>query len=353
MKNLVVFCPNLIGDTVMATPTFRALRKGFPAARISAVIKPHVAPTLDGGPWFDELILYAPRAKSPDHRTPALIRRLRADRADLAVLLPNSFRSAALAWLGGARRRVGYARGGRSFLLTDRLLAPRDRQGSYTPTPIVDYYLRIARHLGCPVDSSRTELYTTDADEIAAAASRVRLGLDDGRPIVALNTGGAFGPAKSWPVEHFAALANRLAIKAEVSVLVVCGPGEREAARAIVAGANHPRVVSLAEEPLGLGLTKACIRGSALLVTTDSGPRHFAAPFGVPELSLYGPTHIAWTRTDHPRSIHLQHAVPCGPCQKPVCPQKHHLCMRDLTPEAVYAAALRLLRPEASAIGGP
>ena len=259
------------------------------------------------------------------------------------MLLPNSFRSAVLAWLGGAGRRVGYARGGRGSLLTDRLIAPKDQKGAFVPTPIVGYYLQIARHLGCPIDSSRTELYTTRADEQAADAAWARLGLDDGRPVVTLNTGGAFGPAKSWPVEHFANLARRLAVEAGASVLVVCGPGERDAARAIVAGASHPRVVSLADEPLSLGLTKACVRRSRLLVTTDSGPRHFAAPFGVPELSLYGPTHIAWTRTEHPRSIHLQHAVPCGPCQRPICPEKHHRCMRDLAPEAVFAAASRLL----------
>jgi heptosyltransferase-2 len=58
---IVVFCPNLIGDTVMATPTLRALRLGFPSARILGVIKPHVSPTLDGVPWLDDRILFDPR----------------------------------------------------------------------------------------------------------------------------------------------------------------------------------------------------------------------------------------------------------------------------------------------------
>ena len=100
---------------------------------------------------------------------------------------------------------------------------------------------------------------------------------------------------------------------------------------------------SLAELDLGIGLTKASVRRSALLITTDSGPRHFAAAFGVPVLSLFGPTHIAWTRTYHPHAIHLRHPLPCGPCQKSVCPLGHHRCMRDLTPQVVYAAARRYL----------
>jgi heptosyltransferase-2 len=339
---IAVFCPNLIGDTVMATPTLRALRRGFADASIIGILKPSVAPTLDGGPWLDGRILFDPRSRTREYRTRSLLERLRAGRFDLAVLLPNSFRSAALAWLAGIPRRIGYARGGRGLLLTDRLVPQRAGRGRYLPTPMVGYYLTIARHLQCPVDSARLELFTTEADERVADLAWDRLGLT-GRRVVCLNTGGAFGPAKSWPAEHFATLARRLVDEADVAVLVVCGPAERTAARAIVERTARPDVVSLAEETVSLGLTKASIRRSALLVTTDSGPRHFAAALDVPVVSLFGPTHIAWTRTHYTRAIHLQQPVPCGPCQKGVCPLGHHRCMRELDPRAVFEAAMRLL----------
>jgi heptosyltransferase-2 len=341
---IVVFAPNLIGDAVMATPTLRALRAGFPQARIVVVVRPNVAPVLDGAPWFDGRILYAPRAHDPAHRERAALTRIRGEGAALAVLLPNSFRAAWLAWRAGIPRRIGYARGGRSWLLTDRLVPPRDGRGRYLPTPAVDYYLAIARTLDCPISSLRSQLFTTELEERAADAAWARLGLRPGAPVVCLNTGGAFGPAKSWPVEHCAALARRLADEQGVAVLVLCGPAERDAARAIVAEARHPRVVSLADEDMSIGLSKASVRRSALLVTSDSGPRHFAGAFGVPVVSLFGPTHIAWTRTYHPDALHLQQPVPCGPCQRPTCPEGHHRCMRELRPEAVHAAALRLLR---------
>ena len=167
--------------------------------------------------------------------------------------------------------------------------------------------------------------------------------MQDRRPIVCLNTGGAFGPAKSWPTGHFAMLARRLVEDADACVLVVCGPGERDSARDIVSKANHARVVSLADEPMSLGLTKACVKRSDLMITTDSGPRHFAAAFGVPVVSLFGPTHIAWTRTYHPLAIHLRQPVPCGPCQQGSCPLGHHKCMVDLSPDAVFQAARKLL----------
>lgn len=342
-----MFCPNLIGDTVMATPTLRALRGRFPDAAIDAVGKPASLATLDGNPWLDGLIRFDPRSASREQRARAVVGRLRAARYDLAALLPNSFRSALVAWLGGCRRRVGYARGGRGWLLSDRLEAPRDGRGRFVPVPAVGYYLRLAEAVGCPSESPRLELFTTEADEAAADRAQAELGIGRDEAVVCLNTGGAFGPAKSWPVGHFARLARRLAGEAGVRCVVLCGPAEREAARAIVAEARHAGVASLADQAMSIGLSKACVRRSRLLVTTDSGPRHFAAGFGVPVVTLFGPTHIAWTRTHHPHAIHLQQPVPCGPCQQGVCPLKHHRCMVELDPDRVYVAALRLLGRDA------
>ena len=341
---ILVFCPNLVGDTVMATPAFRSLRLGFPDARIVAVIKPKIAATLDGGPWFDARIGFDPRSKRPEERTIAVLGQLRRERAEVAVLLPNSLRSALMAFGSGARRRVGYARGGRGWLLTDPLEPIRDDQGKFLPSPIVDAYLAITQALGSEADGLIPTLGTTPQDEQNADRAWRTLGLPADRPVVALNTGGAFGPAKRWPEAHFATLARRLVDETEAGgVLVVCGPGERVAAREIVERAARPEVVSLADQAMSLGLSKACIRRSSLLITTDSGPRHFGVGFDVPTLGLFGPTHIAWTLTHHPRSLHLHHPVSCGPCQKPTCPENHHRCLVDLSPDAVFRAAHRIL----------
>jgi heptosyltransferase-2 len=340
---IAVFGPNLIGDTVMATPAFRALRRGFPDAKLTLVIKPRVWPTLEGTAWFDEVIRFEPRSTDKEERTTRAVRRLRREQFDVAVLFPNSIRSAWISWLAGIRRRVGYVRHGRGPLLTDRLYYPRDASGRRLPTPIVESYLGLVRQLGCPAASVRTELATTSDDEAAADLAWSELGLDSGKQVVALNTGGAFGPAKNWPSIHFAELARRLATLADVAVLVLCGPDERGSAREIVREACHPQVVSLADRSLGIGLTKACVRRSALLITTDSGPRHFAAAFNIPVITLFGPTHVGWTRTYHPGAWHMFQPVPCGPCQRAVCPEGHHRCMRDLTPESVFGVAMRSL----------
>jgi heptosyltransferase-2 len=338
---IVVFLPGWVGDAVMATPAVRALREHFRDAEMIGVLKPYVAGVFEGAPWFDRL-QHLERTLYGDCSWLDVVRRLHGESPDLAVLFPNSFRHALIAWLAGCRRRIGYDRYGRGPLLTDRLSPLRDRNGTLTPCPILDDYNRLAGAVGCPILSRRLELFTTPRDEAAAQAVWHESGLSDCAEVICLNPGAAFGAAKHWPAEHFAALGRMLVDQRGSGLLVLCGPGERELARQIVLQINRPRVTSLADQPLSLGLTKACVRRGDLLVTTDSGPRHFAAAFDRPVVTLFGPTHIAWTETYHPRAVHLQKKVSCGPCQKRVCPLDHR-CMKELTPADVLAAVSRLV----------
>lgn len=343
--NIAVFLPNWIGDVVMATPAVRALREHYPGACLLGVLKPYVAGVLEGSPRLDGVIPLDSRGPWAQ-RWPAVAARLRHQRIDLAVLFPNTFRSAVTAWLGGCKKRIGYAFYGRGPLLTDRLNPPRDARGRPLPSPILDAYNRLAERAGCAPPSRRMELFTTAADESAADAVWEQNGLRRHSEVVCLNPGAAFGSAKYWPVEYFADLARELTDRRGCGVLVLCGPSERALAHGIVGKARRPGVTTVADRPLSLGLTKACVRRADLLVTTDSGPRHFAAAFGRPVVTLFGPTHIAWTETFHPAAVHLQRKVDCGPCQRRVCPLDHR-CMRELTSAEVFRAAVGLLEREA------
>ena len=338
---LALFLPNWIGDAVMATPALRALRDEYRDAEIVGVMRPYVADVLTGLDLLDRTMLHEPRGTRRDRRGGRFARQLRRERFDLAVLFPNSLRSGWLAWISGAKRRVGFARDLRTCLLSEPL-KPKSKK---TPNPVIDEYLRLAGYLGCDSSSRRMELAVTQSDEQQLArfwnAQDERL---PSRGVVSLNPGGAFGAAKHWPTESFAKLAQRLTREQGKTVLVLCGPAERDEAREIVQRADDPHVISLAEEAPSLGLTKAAVKHSQLLVTTDSGPRHFAPPFGVPVVSLFGPTHIAWSHTYYARENALQIPINCGPCQQRVCPLEHHRCMRDLRVADVFDAATKLLK---------
>lgn len=336
-QRIAVFCPNWVGDVVMATPALSALRVRFPQAEITAVLRPYVAAVLDGSNLVDKVLALPKRAGL------AMIRQLRDARFDVAVLLPNSFRAALWARLSGAPRRVGFDRYGRGLLLTDRVCPP----SADTPRSALDEYLRLAAHLGCRPLPRKMHLATTASDEMKL---RTFWELQGGWPeegYVCLNPGGAFGAAKHWPVTSFAELALRIATDLGRRVLVLCGPAEVREARGIVELSRHPRVVSLAGVAPSIGLTKAAVKHADLLVTTDSGPRHFAPPFDVPVVTLFGPTHAGWSETYFEHAIHLQLQMDCGPCQQRECPLQHHRCMRDLSPDWAFKAAVSLLEKRA------
>jgi heptosyltransferase II len=340
---IAVFLPNWLGDLVMATPTLRAMRRHYGLeAKIVGIMRPYLTEILGGADWLDELWPFDPRSKDRSIHGWSLARRMRGEEFDAAVLLTNSLRTAIIAWCGGAKRRIGYARYGRGPLLTEKL-EPRRIGGRILPEPVVESYLAIARALGCGEEPLRLELRTTESDERSANRVFQRLNLRaDGR-IVLLNSSGAYGGAKLWPVEYFGELARRIARTAHHDVLVMCGPKERDIARRIVDLAASDRVFSMAEQPMDLGTAKACIRRGRMMVSTDSGPRHVAAALGLPVIGLYGPMLPVWSENPTQRAVNLVLDLPCIGCHKRICPLAHHRCMRDLTVDRVFDETVRML----------
>jgi heptosyltransferase-2 len=326
---IAVFVPNWVGDAVMATPALRAMRKRFShEAMIVGLLKPEPDAVLAGSSWFDERWVY------DDSSRVEMVRRMRSAKFDLCLLLTNSFGTALMAFLGEAKQRIGYGRDGRGLLLTKRL-TPLRKGLRFLPCPAMDSYLDLAYAAGCPYESPRIELKTLEEDEMTADAVWKASGWKNGDRVVVCNSSGAFGAAKLWPDEYFGELAGKMVDKLGCHVLFLCGPAERTRIAQLVRSVNHPSVTSLADHKVSIGLSKACIRRASLLISTDSGPRHFGAAFGVPVLALFGPTHTAWSETYYEGEVRLQRQIECGPCQQRVCPLGHHRCMRELTVETV------------------
>ncbi len=336
-RNVAVVLPNWIGDVVMATPALRAIRAGLTRGdRLIGVGRPYVADVLQGTSFLDDLVLYDKKAADPAQRWWNVAFRLRRDRLDQAILLPNSLSSAALGWLAGAKERIGYARYGRGMLLTGKLYPPQEN-GKRTPISAVDYYLSLVEKAGYQAEGRHCQLATTPGDDSIARRLWQQFGFFDRRVIV-FNTGGAYGQAKHWPVESYVELAKRLVEDPRNAVWLICGPGEKDTVYGIERQVSHPRVRSLAAEKPSLGLSKAVIRHADLMVTTDSGPRHFAAAYAVPTVTLFGPTDPRWAENYNPRELILTAGVDCSPCAKRECPLGHHRCMRDLRVEDVHRA---------------
>lgn len=342
-RNIAVFLPNWIGDTVMATPMLRALRKhAGPSATITGIMKPYVQRVLDGTPWLDRVLLFDRKSADRRLRMWSVARELRRLRPQLAIYLSSSWAPTLIGWWSGARQRVACERGGRSLLLTHRV--PRAVGGcGASPVSDVDYFLQLAYAVGCPIEERRLELAVSAEDLRGAQEVWRKLGLDAYPHVVLFNGGSAQGSAKSWPDEHYAELARRILTLPGTAILLLCGPREREASAALERRLADPRVRSMATQDLSLGTAKACIRRGRLLVTTDSGPRHIAAAFRIPTVAMFGPIDAGRTVNYNPYEVAVRHQVACQPCNQHTCPLQHNACMRDLHPQMVYQAVAQLL----------
>jgi len=371
---VLIVLPTWVGDFVMATPFLRATRERFAAARIIFLVEPNLADLVRGGDWMNECVQWpAVGRRMPWHREfRALAADLRGRSVDLAILLPNSARAALIAFLARAGRRVGYARDGRRFLLTDpvpvrnRTMAspatdgnqaaafsnlgitpygaenPPAPRGPFQPVPLVEYYADLAEILGCPRPGDRLELFTTPDCTDSLARKLATRGADAKRPLVVISPGAKYGAAKCWLPERFAEVADRLADECGASVVITCGPGETDIARAI-AGAMKANAVAFDDPVLTLGELKSLVARADLLICNDTGPRHLAKAFDVPVVTIFGPTHPRWTATGHRNERIVRIDVDCGPCQQRTCPRGHLKCMTGVSTGMVFDCAAELL----------
>jgi heptosyltransferase II len=351
---ILVVQPSWVGDAVMATPTLRALRALYPQAEIAYLLRRYVKPIYTGMPWADRLLTYRTgktRAKAGKGLFD-LAARLRSARFEMAILLPNSFQTALLCKMAGIDKVVGYDRDGRGFLLSDKLLPQKDR-GKFVPFPIIRYYMGLAQYLGSHERDLSMQLFVTASERRAACEVFTRAGLNPelerpathGRPpLVLLNPGAQYGAAKCWLPEHFADLADRLHTDLGATVLLSGSPKERAIIAAIQSHVKHPPI-DLSTQGLTLGALKEITRRCDLMVTNDTGPRHIAAAFDVPVVTVFGPTHPEWTEINFPKERKVWVKVFCGPCQKKTCPLDHR-CMTRVTPQMVFETAVQLLTGE-------
>jgi lipopolysaccharide heptosyltransferase II len=334
---VIVRLPNWLGDTVMAVPALRALRRGRPEARILAAGP--WASTLAGQSLADVLVTY-PRAWSGRLRAADTVREFGGD---TTIILPNSSEAALTAWYWGAPRRIGFADGARSWLLSDPvgLPSPRGHQ--------IDEYLMLVERLGVEVQEREPHLEppAPDAESRRCARALLREAGDGAvnRPLIGVHVGAAYGSAKVWPAERVVELCRRLDAAGAVGVLMGA-QGDTDLAHAIAAEAPACNLVGR-DHP---DLLAALLAEVHVLVSGDTGVAHLAAALGTPVVTLFGPTDPRLTAPRGPALI-LRHVVPCAPCFYRVCPIEHP-CLRSIDAATVATVALgRTRTPTESADG--
>lgn len=338
-KKILVRSTNWIGDAVMTTPAVRTIRQNFPGAEITLLAYPWVADIFRASPHVDRIVLYDKKGK---HRgIPGLVRlsrELGREGYDLAILLQNAFEAALIAFLARIPARAGYRRDARALLLTHGVTIRREVRKKHQ----VHYYQGLMRDLGlcCGPD----ELFLQLPAETRRWAKNFLLSLEAGR-VVGLNPGAAYGPAKRWPAEKYAALAGRLHSETGATLLVFGTKDDAEAAR-IIKKAVPEHVVDLTGKT-SLAEAMALIECCGAFVTNDSGLMHVGAALNIPLVAIFGSTDAVATGPFSEKAIVLKKELDCSPCLKTHCKTDFE-CMRAITVDEVLEAGKKALQLQAS-----
>jgi heptosyltransferase-2 len=345
--NLLVLRYRFIGDTILTVPFLRNLRRAYPDARVDLVVAPNSSDALRGIPYVDEFIVYDPPTIHADsggrHRTllskARFIAELRKRRYDKAYVLKRSFSSAAIAFLSGARERIGFDTEGRAFLLTKRVPYRHDQHE-------VRNFLDVLRADGVAVPDDHLEAWISPEEAGFAEAFLAERKVTPGERIVAIHPFCA-NQARAWHEDGFIECANALQERFGVRILLLGGKKDREMADAI-AGRIRPAPIT-AVGGTDLRQSMALLSKCVLLVCNDSGIMHLAAALDLPLIALFGPQSPVKFGPWGKRCRVLYRRFPCSPCRQRFfeecepSPRGKPMCMEKITVEEVMENARALL----------
>ncbi|MBW1668030.1 MAG: lipopolysaccharide heptosyltransferase II [Deltaproteobacteria bacterium] len=343
IKRILIRAPNWVGDVVMSMPAVEMVRENFRSSSIAVLARPWVIPLYEAHPVVDQVLPFDKGNGYWGHfleirRAASLIRSLKFD---LAILFQNAFEAAFLARLGGVKYRIGYKTDGRGFLLSHGV----DRDGAILRQHQVEYYLHILRSMGWEAPSKDPLIYVDDTDLNKIASLLLSSGIREGEFLLGLGPGATYGPAKRWPVERFARIADWASQRWGARVVIVGSKGEQKICE-LLCHYMKQRPLNLCGET-SLGEVIALIKKCDLFVCNDSGLMHVAASLDVPTIAIFGSTDPRITGPRGKKTRVIRHEMPCSPCLKPDC-SIGYPCLLAIEPEHVWTEMQSLVKRKSS-----
>ncbi len=285
-KNILIIKPSALGDIVLALPALSALRRNFPDAKISWLIRPEFAPLLKDHPHLDEILIFDRVLLGKAHFSIrafraliSLIRRLRKTHFDAVIDLQGLFRTASLGWLSGCKKRFGMANARELAILFYTSTVPLSSEWIH----VVDHYLKIVQAMGASELQVEFVLpRNLDAEDSAAELLRGH-GIEADDYIVFVP--GSTDHNKRWPTDRFAILADRISSQFHLPIIATGSAFESDTIERLRSLAET-RIINLAGRT-SLAELVALLRSAKLVVSNDTGPGHIAAALGTPLVMMY------------------------------------------------------------------
>jgi len=332
-KNIIVRMPNWVGDLIMATPILSDLKKRYPRAKITAMVKEPISELLKTDEAINELFVFKKQKHSftklsftKHGENKSIIENLREEKYDLGILLTNSFSSSWFFYQGHVKNSIGYKKDLRSFLLKHPIPWPN------TKLHQVIKYKMLLKPLSIEVSDTKPRLFL-NKEEISNAMSLLyQRGYEKNKTLIGINPLARYGQAKCWPAERFKEVAKRLS-QDEKNVIVFIGDESSKDLIAYICQDLPKGVINLAGRT-SLRELACIIHECDLFLTNDSGPMHIASAFETPLVALFGSTSEILSGPYNEKDIVINKKVECSPCNKRVCPIDFK-CMTNISIEEV------------------
>jgi heptosyltransferase-2 len=324
-----------VGDIVLSTAAFKAIRFKFPNAQICCLTSPQASAVVESCPHIDEVILFDPYVKN----FKALLRKskeLRRYHFDKVVDLQNNRVSHLLSFLTMPKESYGYDNGKFSFLLSKKI------KNNIRDIPPVEHQFRILKMLGIDYSPDlRLELCPSSKDDAHVQALLDSEWLSDGQVFVGLNISASQKwPTKNWPLEHMAKLCDILGQK-NIRIILTGENKDASISRKLIAKARS-KPASFVGKTSMLQLA-ALIRRCRVYISPDSAPLHVASAMQVPVIAFFGPTDAKRHMPPADKKVILHKPMKCSPCYSGVCKIKSHACMHGILPEEVARKVMQFL----------
>lgn len=344
-KNILVNALVNLGDVVLTTSAIALLRKAYPSAKITMLVKPVVREAVENNPLIDEVILFQYKAKENSWgKMWAMAKELKARRFDLSISFDRKLRPALLCWLARIPVRVGGSRifddksSRVTWLYTDTILITHDLENTLQ----AETYQAIVRGFTGIKDQAEP-VFARITPEAEAQADSLLARLPKKQLRIALCVKGTFA-LKTWPKEYFAQVVHELAGRYDASFFIVGAPADRPYADEVIAAMDQP-VENFCGETSLVSLA-AIFQKCDLLVTVDTGATHIAATTGVKMVTMYGCTSPNRWHPITPNARVLTSGESCCPCsvREEDCPSNPQpACLWHVTPQRVIDECTVLL----------
>jgi heptosyltransferase-2 len=333
MKRILVVTVNWLGDAVLTTPVFKALKETFPESYVAVLAVERVRQVYENNPYIDEIITFNDRTfKKSVFKKIRLAIKLRKKKFDTAFLIHRSFSRAFVCWLVGIKERIGYERKKNTFVLTKKIKPPQETVHRQK------YYLNLFEQSGVEIKDKLPQFFTTLSAE-KRMNSFLHVIKEKHEFIIGMNPS-ANWDLKRWPAQNFAKLADQLIENFSCAVIFTGAKKDKAIVDEVIKNMNKPFYNLCGKTDLKE--LAAIMENMNVFISNDSGPAHLAAALGINTLVIFGPTSSQITSPQGKKVNIFQKDISCEiPCHKLSC--QDNICMKNITVDEVFLEVRNLL----------